>query len=33
MYAKEDIPDVFLPEWKIFAIDSSTTSCSIKLAE
>lgn len=33
MYAKEDIPDVHLPGWEIFAIDSITIPCSIKLAE
>lgn len=33
LYAKEDIPDVYLPGWEIFAIDSTTISCSIKLAE
>lgn len=33
MYAKEDIPDVNLPGWEIFAIDSTTIPCSIKLAE
>lgn len=33
MYAKESIPDVYLPGWEIFAIDSTTISCSIKLAE
>ena len=33
MYAKEDIPDVYLPGWEIVAIDSTTTPCSIKLAE
>lgn len=33
MYAKEDIPDVHLPGWEIFAIDSTTIPCSIKLAE
>ena len=33
MYAKENIPDVYLPGWEIFAIDSTTISCSIKLAE
>jgi hypothetical protein len=33
MYAKENIPDVYLPGWEIFAIDSTTIPCSIKLAE
>ena len=33
MYAKESVPDVYLPGWKIFVIDSTTISCSIKLAE
>lgn len=33
MYAKENIPDVHLPGWEIFAIDSTTIPCSIKLAE
>jgi hypothetical protein len=33
MYAKESVPDVYLPGWEIFAIDSTTISCSIKLAE
>ena len=33
MYAKENVPDVFLPGWEIFAIDSTTIPCSIKLAE
>lgn len=33
MYAKEDIPDVYLPGWEIFAIDSTTIPCSVKLAE
>ena len=33
MYAKENIPDVYLPGWEIFAIDSTTILCSIKLAE
>lgn len=33
MYAKEDIPNVYLPGWEIFAIDSTTISCSIILAE
>lgn len=30
-YAKEHIPDIWLPEWEIFALDSTTISCSIKL--
>ena len=33
MYAKERVPDVYLPGWEIFAIDSTTIPCSIKLAE
>ena len=33
MYAKEAIPNVYLPGWEIFAIDSTTIPCSIKLAE
>ena len=33
MYEKEKIPDVYLPGWEIFAIDSTTIPCSIKLAE
>lgn len=33
MYAQETIPDVHLPGWEIFAIDSTTIPCSIKLAE
>lgn len=33
MYAKADIPDVYLPGWEIFAIDSTTIPCSIKLAK
>ena len=32
MYAKENIPNVYLPGWEIFAIDSTTIPCSIKLA-
>ena len=32
MYAKENVPDVYLPGWEIFAIDSTTIPCSIKLA-
>ena len=31
LYRMEPIPDVFLPGWEIFAIDSTTISCSIKL--
>lgn len=31
MYAKEPVPGVRLPGWEIFAIDSTTISCSIKL--
>ena len=31
LYAKETIPDVYLLGWEIFAIDSTTISCSIKL--
>lgn len=33
MYAKESIPDVYLPGLEIFAIDSTTIPCSVKLAE
>jgi hypothetical protein len=33
MYAKENVPDVYLPGWEIFANDSTTIPCSIKLAE
>ncbi len=33
MYAKERVPDVYLPGWEIFAIDSTTIPCSIRLAE
>jgi len=33
MYAKKSIPNVYLPGWEIFAIDSTTIPCSIKLAE
>ncbi len=33
LYAKADIPDVYLPGWEIFAIDSTTIPCSVKLAE
>lgn len=33
MYAKKEVPDVYLPGWEIFAIDSTTIPCSIKLAE
>lgn len=32
MYATAPIPDVYLPGWEVFAIDSTTISCSIKLA-
>lgn len=31
LYKKEPIPDVNLPGWEIFAVDSTTISCSIKL--
>lgn len=31
LYKKESIPDVNLPGWEIFAVDSTTISCSIKL--
>lgn len=31
LYRTAPIPDVFLPGWEIFAIDSTTISCSIKL--
>ena len=33
MYSKENVPDVYLSGWEIFAIDSTTIPCSIKLAE
>lgn len=33
MYAKENIPNVYLPGWEIFAIDSTTIPCSVRLAE
>lgn len=33
MYAKESVPNVFLPGWEIFAIDSTTIPCSVRLAE
>ncbi len=33
MYAMADIPDVYLPAWEIFAIDSTTIPCSVKPAE
>ena len=33
MYAKERVPGAYLPGWEIFAIDSTTIPCSIKLAE
>ena len=32
MYAGAPIPDVYLPGWEVFAIDSTTISCSINLA-
>lgn len=31
LYKKEQIPNVYLPWWEIFAVDSTTISCSIKL--
>ena len=31
LYAKDPIPDVFLPGWEVFALDSTTISCSILL--
>lgn len=31
LYAKAPIPDVFLPGWEVFALDSTTISCSILL--
>ena len=31
LYADEPVPDVDLPGWEIFAVDSTTVSCSIKL--
>ena len=33
LYAKENIPDIYLPGWEILAIDSTTISCSVKIAE
>lgn len=33
MYAKESVPNVYLPGWEIFAIDSTTIPCSVRLAE
>lgn len=33
MYAKESVPNVYLPRWEIFAIDSTTIPCSVRLAE
>lgn len=33
MYAKENVPDAYLPGWEIFSIDSTTIPCSVKLAE
>lgn len=33
MYAKEPVPDVYLPGWEILAMDSTTISCSVKLAQ
>lgn len=31
LYKKESVPGLFLPEYEIFALDSTTISCSIKL--
>ncbi|MBQ6276525.1 MAG: IS4 family transposase [Bacteroidales bacterium] len=31
LYVKASIPDVFLPGWEVFALDSTTISCSILL--
>lgn len=31
LYKKEQISNVYLPGWEIFAVDSTTISCSIKL--
>lgn len=31
LYEKAPIPDVFLPGWEVFALDSTTISCSILL--
>ena len=31
LYSSEPVPDVNLPGWEIFAVDSTTVSCSIKL--
>lgn len=33
MFAKENIPNVYLPGWEIFGIDSTIIPCSVKLAE
>ncbi|MBR2297414.1 MAG: transposase [Bacteroidales bacterium] len=33
MYTKENIPDVYLPGWEIFAINSTTIPRSIKLSK
>ena len=33
MYARENVPDVYLPGWEIFAIDSTTIPCCIKRDE
>ena len=33
LYANSNIPDIYLPGWEIMAIDSTTISCSVKLAE
>lgn len=33
MYSNERVPDVYLPGREIFAIDSTTISCSVKLAQ
>lgn len=33
LYAKEKVPDLYLPGWEILAMDSTTISCSVKLAE
>ena len=33
IYAKGNVPDVYLSGWDIFAIDSTTILCNIKLTE
>ena len=31
LYSSEPVPDVNLPGWEVFAVDSTTVSCSVKL--